>query len=356
MPKLFFSTVFRYASQWWRPPWRLGSLQIAGSSARCLQKGHYAGKAWIICEEEHSCTPSGKPQGFGLWWLFLSLTLNFSLNALILKVKLEDEWVLCRGQVSGTTSKSWRKLFSFGEGACWIARPKEKWCPAGFRQREAFEDACWKQGCCEIWQCWPSGMLATMRYWKPYASNCQRFDSKLSCAWSIRNSCRFQAANVQSNLSSVLQGTLEEANGHGSVLVRKDALQVRNAPFFLMFWGFTDISPTTFQFWLPGWREKLSGLLGWWNSCGGLRKHRLSSCVFYMQTVRLVQVLGHWYECSWDGVGPLKRGFLQAPDLGFLFDFSRETEQKCLNLYIYMYIYKDNEWYTQIIWGFCTWL
>lgn len=57
---------------------------------------------------------------------------------------------------------------------------------------------------------------------------------------------------MQSNLSSVLQGTLEEANGHGSVLVRKDALQVRNAPFFLMFWGFTDISPTTFQFWLPG--------------------------------------------------------------------------------------------------------
>ena len=53
-----------------------------------------------------------------------------------------------------------------------------------------------------------------------------------------------------------------------------------------------------------------------------------------MQTVRLVQVLGHWYECSWDGVGPLKRGFLQAPDLGFFVHFSTKTEQKCLNLYI----------------------
>lgn len=61
------------------------------------------------------------------------------------------------------------------------------------------------------------------------------------------------------------KGTLEEANGHGSVLVRKDALQ-----------------------------DEGKNSLGYWDDGTP------------------VEVLGHWYECSWDGVGPLKRGFLQA--------------------------------------------
>lgn len=61
------------------------------------------------------------------------------------------------------------------------------------------------------------------------------------------------------------KGKLEEANGHGSVLVRERAIQDEGK-----------------------------------NSLG------------YLDDGTDVEVMGHWYECTWEGVGPLKRGFVQA--------------------------------------------
>lgn len=61
------------------------------------------------------------------------------------------------------------------------------------------------------------------------------------------------------------KGKLREANGHGSVMVRKEATQDEGK-----------------------------------NSLG------------FLDDGTDVQVMGHWYECTWEGVGPLKRGFVMA--------------------------------------------
>ncbi len=116
---------------------------------------------------------------------------------------------------------------------------------------------------------------------------------------------------MHSNLCAVLQGTLEEANGHGSVLVRKDALQVRNAPFLMFLWLqltsarlFNIARMKGKTLWATGMMELL------WRQ--GRLTDRLSSFSLICDRCKWWQVLGHWYECSWDGVGPLKRGFLQV--------------------------------------------
>ncbi|CAE7197400.1 unnamed protein product [Symbiodinium natans] len=61
------------------------------------------------------------------------------------------------------------------------------------------------------------------------------------------------------------KGKLEEANGHGSVLVREKAVQDEDD-----------------------------------NSLG------------YLDDGTDVEVMGHWYECTWEGVGPSKRGFVHV--------------------------------------------
>lgn len=74
-----------------------------------------------------------------------------------------------------------------------------------------------------------------------------------------------KARHVTGPLTPGKKATLLEANGHGSVMVRKNAVQ-----------------------------DEGKNALG------------------FLDDGMQVEVMTHWFECSWEGAGPSKRGFIQA--------------------------------------------